>query len=258
MIKALSFIGDSILALIEALSFIGAVVLALVTAVGFFTIVLFTHNRGVLMKRKRDSGHGALVKGGRCVICGTNYRSQPLFKCTSSSSGRLCCRGCMEQWIYAQTQEVVGTAHHAKCFNTCGEKMELEDLQQLLTPKRYDAYCTALTRSYLSKDHRVVWCPCGTAFDTVCGRNLQPHWHQCQGCRNFVCLGCGEHSKEKDSRGRRKHKRRKECDQVNFGDAKRCPKCTGQIHRIQGCDVMRCTRCDTSFHYITGRLINVE
>lgn len=206
------------------------------------------------MKRMHPSSvHGDIVWGGRCVLCRVREpNTSPMFKCTESHDGRLCCTECMKMWIYAQTEELIGTARRAKCFNGCGHDMEMSDLQDMLTSEGYDAYCTALTRAYLNQDKCVVWCPCGTAFDTECGRTETPNWHQCQGCQNFVCLGCGEHSTEGDKRGRRKHKRGKTCKEIKFKNAQRCPKCTSQISRIEGCADMRCTLCNTLFDYETG------
>jgi hypothetical protein len=202
--------------------------------------------------------HGEIVQNGVCALCYSNFNSTKhttsMFKCTQSISGRLCCPKCIEQWIYSQRSEVYGTAHYAKCFNGCGQKMGMTTLQQLLRPKSYDAYCTALTRVYLNQDARVVWCPCGTAFDTVCGRTEVPHWHQCEGCNNFVCLGCGKHSKKNDIDTRRQHKRHKKTcatdnDGIAFKNTRRCPKCTGQISKTYGCNSMRCTLCNTSFDW---------
>jgi len=204
------------------------------------------------MSKRERSTHGSIELEGSCSIC-LKGDAIKFFKCGSSKS--LCCARCMERWIYAQTVEVKGTAHQAKCFNQCGALMDFEDLRELLSKESFEKYCADLTRVMLNGEKNTVWCPCETVFQTECGKSLIPYWHRCQGCKNYVCLGCGEFSKVPSSKRKRKaattkrreHKKRGRCDESKHGLSMRCPRCRAEIHKSQGCTSMRCTMCDQDF-----------
>ena len=240
---------------LEAL--VANILLTLVLVGCFF--VLFIAVKKIVKSLRSMVAHGVIeMTEGICTICSGG--GAKMFKCTSSATARYCCCDCMERWIYAQTSEVKGTAHHAKCFNACGEMMTLAQLQEMLPKKSYDKYCSDLTRAMLGADKNVVWCACGTVFKTDCGRNLKPHWHRCEGCNSYVCLGCGDFSKVPSEKKRRKqatskrraHKKRAKCNEEKHetsSGSMRCPKCTAEISRTRGCSQMRCTYCDQRFTY---------
>lgn len=195
--------------------------------------------------------HRVLSRGAHdCSICFKRGERGTFMRCSFYGlTTKDFCSGCVDQWVGARLGQLGGLACPG-CYTNLEDHHNV--LRAVLSSETYTAHCEKLTREVLNADRNVVWCPCGTAFETECGRNATPHWHRCQGCKNYVCLGCGDHSKAKTKAAkaaRDKHKKRKRCDDDSMDKGMRCPQCGTDIKRTFGCSNMHCTRCNNSFSY---------
>ncbi len=197
----------------------------------------------------------------KCSLCKSFYTSKlnTPFECNTTTKIRYCCKLCLLDLIYMRQEHNKGTAFLSKCFCGCATTLTIYRLQKYLPHKDFTNYSHRLTLVMLSSNPNIVWCRCGTPYETECPKKLIVIDCMSKNCDLQFCQGCGE-SFKKDNHSRKMHDtlgcddyhKKTYQDNVKWIEthAKKCPKCGIPVNRSRGCDTMRCTNCNKVFYYI--------
>lgn len=217
------------------------VFIACVLVVSFFWYLCLTHARV-------------------CVVCrSTKFSSNSLHRCVLSGlrggGDKWCCRDCLNDWIWMQS-----TAHNAgtampqpDCFDGCGAKLTMHQLQTVLTREQLDRYCMGATTTFLRQTTNVCWCLCGAAYWMDRARHRQSCLFVCpdKSCNRLMCAGCGDVVVQLPQRRKSGTQHVRHACPKFKGAATQCPCCKTLVHKDQGCALVRCTSCNARFDYNT-------